>query len=145
MHQLRNALDRRAALVSLIGMASFMALPARAQPVVGRRASSANGVQIAYDILGTGEPALVLIHGWCCDRTYWSAQLPALSHRFRLVTLDLAGHGQSGAGRSAWTIDAFGEDVVAVVTPRSRARSCWSGIRWEATSRSPPRGGSASG
>jgi len=30
------------------------------------------------------------------------------------VSLDLAGHGESGLGRRAWTMPAFGEDVVAV-------------------------------
>jgi len=31
------------------------------------------------------------------------------------VALDLAGHGESGMGRQAWTIEAFGGDVAAVV------------------------------
>jgi pimeloyl-ACP methyl ester carboxylesterase len=32
-----------------------------------------------------------------------------------VVTIDLAGHGESGLGRKAWTIEAFGKDVAAVV------------------------------
>lgn len=34
--------------------------------------------------------------------------------RHRVISLDLAGHGESGIGRSSWTIPAFGDDVVAV-------------------------------
>ena len=34
--------------------------------------------------------------------------------RYRVVTIDLAGHGESGLGRTAWTMPAFGADVVAV-------------------------------
>ena len=32
-----------------------------------------------------------------------------------MVTLDLAGHGESGQGRKEWTIPAFGQDVASVV------------------------------
>ena len=32
-----------------------------------------------------------------------------------MVTVDLAGHGESGLGREAYTMEAFGEDVLAVV------------------------------
>ena len=33
-----------------------------------------------------------------------------------VVTIDLAGHGQSGLGRESWTMEAFGEDVVFAPT-----------------------------
>ncbi len=35
--------------------------------------------------------------------------------RHQVIAIDLAGHGESGAGRHAWTMAAFGDDVVAVV------------------------------
>ena len=38
-----------------------------------------------------------------------------LAARYRTVAVDLAGHSESGSGRRAWTMAAFGEDVVAVV------------------------------
>jgi pimeloyl-ACP methyl ester carboxylesterase len=75
---------------------------------------SADGVAIAYDACGVGAPAVVLVHGWSCDRGYWSGQIEALAQRFRVVAVDLAGHGESGTDRSAWTIGAFGDDVAAV-------------------------------
>lgn len=78
-------------------------------------AHSPDGIPIAYQVQGHGRRALVLVHGWCCDRTYWSSQLPCLSERYRVVLLDLAGHGESGTGRKDWTIAAFGGDVQAVV------------------------------
>jgi pimeloyl-ACP methyl ester carboxylesterase len=76
---------------------------------------SADGVPIHYEVHGQGEPALVLVHGWTCDRTYWVAQVPHFSGSHRVVTIDLAGHGESGLGREEWTITAFGQDVAAVV------------------------------
>jgi len=66
-------------------------------------------------VRGKGEPAIVFIHGWCCDRTYWEAQLPYFAQKYKVVTIDLAGHGESGLNRKEWTMGAFGEDVVAVV------------------------------
>jgi pimeloyl-ACP methyl ester carboxylesterase len=65
--------------------------------------------------MGTGSPALVFVHGWSCDRGYWREQLGSFSERYQVVAIDLAGHGESGVGRAAWTMPAFGDDVVAVV------------------------------
>jgi pimeloyl-ACP methyl ester carboxylesterase len=79
------------------------------------RVRSADGVEIAYSARGSGETALVFIHGGLADRTFWAPQLSSLAGKFRVVALDLAGHGESGRGRKAWTIAAFGEDVRAVV------------------------------
>jgi pimeloyl-ACP methyl ester carboxylesterase len=76
---------------------------------------SADGVSIAYEVRGEGEPALVFIHGWCCDRSYWIKQLPHFAQKYKVVAIDLAGHGESGLDRKEWTMGAFGEDVVAVV------------------------------
>jgi pimeloyl-ACP methyl ester carboxylesterase len=76
---------------------------------------SADGISIAYEVRGEGEPALVFIHGWCCDRSYWEEQLPHFAEKYKVVAIDLAGHGESGLDRKVWTMGAFGEDVVAVV------------------------------
>ena len=78
-------------------------------------ANSVDGVAIRYEVHGAGEPSLVLVHGWSCDRTYWDAQIAHFDDSYRVVTVDLAGHGESGLGRESWTIAAFGQDVVAVV------------------------------
>jgi pimeloyl-ACP methyl ester carboxylesterase len=78
-------------------------------------ALSPDGVPISYEVQGSGEPALVFVHGWSCDGTYWSSQLRHFASRYRAVVMDLAGHGESGAGRRGWTISAFGQDVAAVV------------------------------
>lgn len=81
-------------------------------------APSADGVPIVYEVhgdSGAGAPALVLIHGWSCDRGYWEEQIEPLARHYRVVTLDLAGHGDSGLERESWTIDSYGADVAAVV------------------------------
>ncbi len=78
-------------------------------------AISTDGVSIAYEVRGEGEPALVFVHGWCCDRGYWSEQLPHFAEKYKVVAIDLAGHGESELDRKEWTMGAFGEDVVAVL------------------------------
>lgn len=76
---------------------------------------SGDGVPIRYAVRGTGEPALVFVHGWSCDRTYWDAQVRHFAARHKVVAIDLPGHGESGTGRQEWTVEAFGEDVASVV------------------------------
>jgi pimeloyl-ACP methyl ester carboxylesterase len=79
------------------------------------RVMSPDNVAISYRVRGTGKPALVFVHGWCCDQGYWKFQVPHFAKRHKVVTIDLAGHGESGLGREAWTMKAFGKDVVAVI------------------------------
>ncbi len=77
--------------------------------------TSSDGIRIAYEAYGEGSPALVFVHGWSCDRSYWAGQLQPFSRRFKVVAVDLAGHGESGLGRETQTMGAFGGDVAAVV------------------------------
>lgn len=79
------------------------------------RAVAPDGTPIRYEVAGTGETTLLFIHGWSCDRTYWKAQIPHFAKSYRTVALDLAGHGASPMGRAFYSIEAFGEDVAAVV------------------------------
>ncbi len=76
---------------------------------------SPDGLEIRFDVAGSGTPAIVFVHGWSCDRTYWREQMTAFAARHVVVAVDLAGHGESGIGRTSWTMPAFGEDTVAVV------------------------------
>jgi pimeloyl-ACP methyl ester carboxylesterase len=99
---------------ALIALCSMCVLSGCA-PESERRALSADNVSISYHVEGKGTPALVFVHGWCCDKSYWKHQVPYFSKRHTVVTIDLAGHGESGVGRKAWTMEAFGKDVVAVV------------------------------
>ena len=69
---------------------------------------------ISFEVYGSDEPTLIFVHGWSCDGRYWRAQIPYFSSCYRVVTLDLAGHGHSGMTRSQYSMLAFGEDVKAV-------------------------------
>jgi len=80
---------------------------------LARHLEGDGGVQLAVDVDGEGEPALVFVHGWCCTRTHWAGQMAAFRDRHRVVALDLGGHGDSTGDRAEWTIESFGRDVVA--------------------------------
>lgn len=97
-----------------MSVALAFAMGLAAAPVVGM-VPSADGVPIRYEASGQGSPAVVLVHCWMCDRHLWDHAAPRLARDHRVVTIDLAGHGESGRARKAWTIEAFGEDVRAVV------------------------------
>lgn len=75
---------------------------------------TADGVPIVYDVRGAGEPTLVFIHCWACDRTFWNGQLDTLATSHRVVSLDLAGHGESGKHRSSWTLAGLAADIQLV-------------------------------
>lgn len=55
----------------------------------------------ACESLGTGQPVLLFVHGFRCDRTDWHEVAAQLSPRFRCVLLDLPGHGETPAGAEA--------------------------------------------
>ena len=78
-------------------------------------AVSSDGVSIVYDVRGEGEPALVFVHGWANRRSIWDSQAEHFSQKYTVVTVDLAGFGESGNDRKMWTMGSFGDDVVAVV------------------------------
>jgi pimeloyl-ACP methyl ester carboxylesterase len=51
--------------------------------------------RIAFDDLGGGEPALLLLPGWCGPRSVYRRVLPLLARERRVVALDFRGHGES--------------------------------------------------
>jgi pimeloyl-ACP methyl ester carboxylesterase len=87
------------------------------------RSQAADGTEIRYRVYGRGEPAIVFVHCWSCDSGYWDAQLNDFATRNTVITLDLAGHGESsGKQRKNWSIANFGADVAAVVQDSGNQR-----------------------
>ncbi|MBN2018845.1 MAG: alpha/beta hydrolase [Sedimentisphaerales bacterium] len=78
-------------------------------------AQSADGELISYNVFGSGDITLIFVHGWSCDSRYWREQVPYFAKRYRVVTVDLAGHGHSGQSRKIYSLEGFGQDVKAVV------------------------------
>ncbi|MGA2916429.1 MAG: alpha/beta hydrolase [Sedimentisphaerales bacterium] len=76
---------------------------------------SFDGELISYSVFGGGDVTLVFVHGWSCDSRYWREQIPYFAKKYRVVVLDLAGHGNSSQTREVYSLESFGQDVRAVV------------------------------
>ena len=78
-------------------------------------AASVDALAIHSSTTGKGAKTVILVHGWTCDETTWTSQVPALSKDFRVITLDLPGHGKTGSPKSGkLTMDLFAQAVEAV-------------------------------
>jgi 3-oxoadipate enol-lactonase len=73
-----------------------------------------NSIDIAYHDTGSG-PAVVLIHGYPFNRSMWVEQVSALADSYRVVTLDLRGHGESESSTGASTMKLMAQDVAALM------------------------------
>jgi 3-oxoadipate enol-lactonase len=69
---------------------------------------------VAYDTTGAGSP-VVLIHGLGSSQADWARQVECLRTRFRVVTLDLRGHGRSSLSREPFEMRDLADDVGAVI------------------------------
>ncbi len=87
-----------------------------------RTCSAADGVAIAYSRYGSGDPALVLVHGGLANRGFWDSTVAAFAGEHTVVTVDLAGHGDSSANRTTWTVAQFGGDVKAAADAENLQR-----------------------
>lgn len=98
-------------ILSLAFSVPAQPLPARKSPTI----SSIDGVSIAYETFGSGPIAIVFVHGWSCDKSYWKWQNEHFAKQYKVLAVDLGGHGESGFGRKDWTIYSFGTDVAEVI------------------------------
>ena len=63
---------------------------------------------------GQGRPVLML-HGWTCDGTDWSWQVPELERRYRVLVVDQRGHGHSDAPRESYRPQVLADDAAALL------------------------------
>ena len=76
--------------------------------------SSFDGVNLYYEDQGQGTP-LVLVHGWTCSSKIWQKNVPELAKSFRVVTMDLRGHGNSAKSLSGHHVTHYARDVRALL------------------------------
>ncbi|HEY1305241.1 MAG TPA: alpha/beta hydrolase [Vicinamibacterales bacterium] len=78
-------------------------------------AATVDGIPLHSSSSGSGAKTLILVHGWTCDETSWKDNVPELSKHYRVITLDLPGHGKSGSTKDGTlTMDLFARAVEAV-------------------------------
>ena len=97
---------RRMLVLSLVAFGAVLA---------SAGAATLDGAKIHSTSVGQGPKTIVLVHGWTCDETSWSEQVPALAKKYRVITIDLPGHGKSDAPTGGkFSMDVFARAVEAV-------------------------------
>ena len=70
----------------------------------------------AFDLHGPDDaPAVVLIHGLGLCRHLWLPHLPVLSGRYRVVSYDLYGHGDSGPSPTTASLSVYADQIAGLL------------------------------
>lgn len=83
--------------------------------------------RLHYVVAGQG-PALVLIHPIGLDATWWSDYLPRWTGRYRVICVDLLGHGRSDPVRGGVTLEEHAEDVIGILAREGGDAACVVGV-----------------
>jgi pyruvate dehydrogenase E2 component (dihydrolipoamide acetyltransferase) len=112
----------------------------------GPQVAQIGGKPIAYDVYGDETaPALVFIHGFGGDRNNWLFTVGALKDRFRIVALDLPGHGASAKEVGGGSLDSLADTVaglmdhLAISTAGVLAHSMGAGVALALAAKAPAR------
>ncbi len=80
-------------------------------------------------ILEAGEgPALIFVHGLTFDHHMWAAQVAALQDRFRVITLDLRGHGETRWNAGEVTIGDLADDIAHLLDALGLENAAYCGL-----------------
>ncbi|TKB64805.1 MAG: alpha/beta fold hydrolase [Nitrospira sp.] len=86
-----------------------------------------NGITIAYNDHGVGLP-IVFLHAFPLNRSMWAQQEAALSSQFRVITIDLRGHGESDAPLWRYTLEQSADDVCALLDRLAIQQAIFTGL-----------------
>ena len=67
-----------------------------------------------YDTGGKKKDALVFVHGWTCNADFWKDSMNAFPG-YRVIALDLIGHGQSDKPKADYSMEYFARSIDAVI------------------------------
>ncbi|HJW83435.1 MAG TPA: alpha/beta hydrolase, partial [Anaerolineae bacterium] len=73
-----------------------------------------NGITLAYDILGSGHP-LLLITGVGYGRWFWHKVVPGLAQHFRMITFDNRGAGESAKPDGPYSVPMLAADTAGLL------------------------------
>jgi 3-oxoadipate enol-lactonase len=88
-----------------------------------------NDCKIAYALQGNNRlPVVVLSHALATRAEIWGYQLPVLTNRFRVLTYDIRGHGESATGGDSYTFSLLASDVAKLLEHLDIARIAFVGL-----------------
>ena len=74
-----------------------------------------NGLRIRYVTAGEGPQAILLVHGWTCDSSFWRPQIEDFARTHRVIAVDLPGHGGSSKPAIDYTVELFAGAINAAM------------------------------
>lgn len=77
-------------------------------------AVSSDGQKIHYKESGSGNTAIMFIHGWLGNTEWWNGQQEYFTSKHHIIQIDLAGHRKSASSREEWTSSQYADDIKAV-------------------------------
>ena len=86
-----------------------------------------NNIALAFNDQGTGLP-IIFLHAFPLNRTMWAEQEAALSSQFRVITIDLRGHGESDAPLWHYSVDQAADDVIGLLDHFSIQQAVFVGL-----------------
>lgn len=72
-------------------------------------------LRLFYTDEGSAKNALLFVHGYTCDSHDWSWQLPYFASEYRVIAIDLRGHGRSSAPAHGYAATDFAEDLASLL------------------------------
>lgn len=75
---------------------------------------TAGSTEVTFYDEGKGEPIL-LIHGFAGSKEYWDKIIPDLANEYRVIALDLPGHGESGMGKDIDSIEDMASTIMELL------------------------------
>ena len=79
-----------------------------------RYINSADGLNIHYNISGTGQTEIIFVHGALGSTEWWNHQENYFADKYTIVLIDLPGHGKSDRTRKNWTAGQYADDIKIV-------------------------------
>lgn len=103
----------RCALLVVLAGAGIAGTAVAEERATGRLVSI-NGIDLHYEVVGQGEP-LVLLHSGTQSGQMFDPFIDAFSAHYRLIIPDLRGHGGSTNPQGIWTTSQFADDIFALL------------------------------
>lgn len=125
-HSEAPKLSRRGAALAAIGAGVAAALGTTATPAEAALATldenlalpvkylTRNGVRIAYVEKGSGDKSMLLVHGMLGSHHSMLHMVHHYAEKYRVVAIDMRGHGESDKPKTTYDMKAFSDDLVQV-------------------------------
>ncbi len=85
--------------------------------------------QIHFECSGNDSgPVIAMAHSLGCNLHMWDAQMSVLEPNYKIIRLDMRGHGQSDTPPGPYTLDELADDVIAVLDSQNVDRAHWVGL-----------------